>query len=188
MALERKHIAIIVGSVLLATAIGIGIYLIFRKPSDQKKAADEPAPSNVANSTATATTTQPTADSSGSIQNGQVVPIFNEENELANDISQLRGKVLYPKRKYLGGWDYTNVRSSAEVNTDTGWLDPSDNLLTTIDAGTPIGTVDSDTTAILNEHGYRWFKVNLIKGVGFWGSIFQGFVRADTVTFQPYTK
>lgn len=194
MELERKHIFLIGGAVLLLTAIGIGIYLIVNKPSDKddkpedkKKGGDDTPPE----------TTNPPADSGGnntpapnntnSIQNGQVVPIFNEENELKNGLSQLKNIQLYPKRQWQGGWDYTNVRSSAEVNTESAWYDPFDNLLTTIGAGTPIGKVISETTGLYNSHPYRWFKVKLNKPVGFWGTE-EGYVRADTVTFVPYTK
>ena len=41
MELERKHIFLIAGSVLLATAIGIGLYLIFKKPSDDEPEAEK---------------------------------------------------------------------------------------------------------------------------------------------------
>jgi hypothetical protein len=195
MELERKHIFLIGGAVLLLTAIGIGIYLVVSKPSDKD---DKPEDKKKGGDDAPPETTNPPADSGGnttpapnntnSIQNGQVVPIFNEENELKNGLSQLKSIQLYPKRQWQGGWDYTNVRSTAEVNTESAWYDPFDNLLTTIGAGTPIGKVISETTGLYNSHPYRWFKVKLNKKVGFWGTTEEGFVRADTVTFVPYTK
>jgi hypothetical protein len=190
MAIERKHIFLIGGAVLLLTAIGIGIYLIVKEPSDKKE--EEPKdkggdkePPETENPPAN---TNPSSTNTSSIQNGQVVPVFNEENELKNSISQLKDKQLYPKRKWQGGSDYANVRSSAEVNTESAWYDPFDNLLTTIGAGTPIGKVMSETTGVYNSYAYRWFKVKLNKKVGFWGTTDEGFVRADTVTFVPYTK
>jgi hypothetical protein len=195
MELERKHIFLIGGAVLLLTAIGIGIYLVVSKPSDKD---DKPEDKKKGGDDAPPETTNPPADSGGnttpapnntnSIQNGQVVPIFNEENELKNGLSQLKSIQLYPKRQWQGGWDYTNVRSTAEVNTESAWYDPFDNLLTTIGAGTPIGKVISETTGLYNSHPYRWFKVKLNKKVGFWGTTEEGFVRADTVTFVPCTK
>src|SRR3989338_6910290 len=153
MELERKHIFLIAGSILVLTAIGIGIYLIVKKPSDEKDETDDK----------------------------------EKENELKNGLSQIKNRVLYPKRAWQGGWDYTNVRSTASVNTESAWYDPFDNLLTTIGAGTPIGKVISETTGVYNSHPYRWFKVKLTKPVGFWGTE-EGFVRADTVTFVPYAK
>lgn len=193
MELERKHIFLIAGSILVLTAIGIGIYLIVRKPSDEK---DEPEDKEKGNGSGNGNdpkteepmvTTNPSPTNTSSIQNGKVVPIFNEENELKNGLSQIKNRVLYPKRAWQGGWDYTNVRSTASVNTESAWYDPFDNLLTTIGAGTPIGKVISETTGVYNSHPYRWFKVKLTKPVGFWGTE-EGFVRADTVTFVPYAK
>lgn len=192
MQLERKHIFLIVGSVLVLTAIGAGIYMLVKKPDDD---TDKEAKKGNKNGSGTAeypkTQTPPPGNTpsttTGSIQNGEVVPVFNEENELKNSISQLKNRTLYPKRKWQGGWDYTNVRSSAEVNTASAWYDPFDNLLTTIGAGTPIGKVISETTGVYNSHPYRWFKVKLVKKVGFWGTTDEGYVRADTVTFVPYS-
>lgn len=197
MTLEKKHIFLIAGSVLLLTAIGIGIYLIVRKPSDsgdkseekeKGNGGDETPPETKNPPTGSGENTTPTPTNTSSVQNGQVVPIFNEENELKNSLSQLKDRQIYPKRKWQGGWDYANVRSSAEVNTESAWYDPFDNLLTTIGAGTPIGKVMSETTGVYNSYAYRWFKVKLNKKVGFWGTTEEGFVRADTVTFVPYTK
>lgn len=190
--MERKHIFLIAGSVLLATAIGIGIYLLVKKNADEDKQNPE---KNTDSSGSSPNEQQaekaPSANSSintSSIQNGQVVPVFNEEGELKNSLEQLKDRQLYPKREWQGGWNYTNVRSSAEVNTESAWYDPFDNLLTTIGAGTPIGKVINKTTGVFNSYAYTWFKVKLNKKVGFWGTTDEGFVRADTVTFVPYSK
>lgn len=193
MALDRKHIFLIAGSALLVTAIVIGIILITKKPSDKDDKEENNKDKDGGNDSGNDNdpTVEPppsTNPNTSSIQNGQVVPIFNEENELKNDLSQLKETQLYPKRKWQGGSDYANIRSSAEVNTDQGWYDPFDNLLTTIGAGTPIGKVITKTTGLYNSYAYTWFKVKLNKKVGFWGTTDEGFVRADTVTFVPYTK
>ena len=196
MALERKHLFLIGGSILIAVAIGIGIYLIVKKPSgdeeetedkpkDKKTGSDDPSPNNEPSSTTPQSTN--TTNNQNSIQNGMVVPIFNEENELKNDYSQIKGRYLYPKREWQGGWGYTNVRSSAEVNTESVWYDPFDNLLTTIGEGSPIGKVIGKTTGVYNNYAYTWFKVKLNEPAGFWGTT-EGYVRADTVTFKPYEK
>lgn len=116
MALERKHLFLIGGSILIVTAIGIGIYLIVKKPSGDKEkdknGEDDPEPKKTPPPEPEGNTT----NNQSSIQNGMVVPIFNEENELKNDYSQIKGRYLYPKRKLYGGLGYANVRSSAEVN------------------------------------------------------------------------
>lgn len=196
MALERKHLFLIGGSILIVTAIGIGLYLIFKKPTDtkdetqdkpkdKKTGGDDPYP----NTEPSSTTPQGNISSNNqsSIQNGMVVPIFNEENELKNDYSQIKGRYLYPKREWQGGWGYTNVRTSPEVNTAQAWYDPFSNLLTTIGEGSPIGKVIDKTTGVYNNYAYTWFKVKLNKPVGFWETS-EGYVRADTVTFKPYEK
>lgn len=192
MALERKHIFLIGGAVLLLTAIGISIYLIVKEPSDKKD--EEPKDKGDGNDSGNnddptkepPPSTNPNPTNTSSIQNGQVVPVFNEENELKNSLEQLKGVQLYPKRKWQGGSGYANIRSSAKVNTDQGWYDPFDNLLTTIGEKTQIGKVISKTTEVYNSYAYTWFKVKLNKKVGFWGTTDEGFVRADTVTFVPY--
>lgn len=189
MALEKKHIILIVGGVLILSAIGVGLYLLFNKPDDatdnpedEKKGKDDPEDDPQTKAPNPTPAIDPYKDS---IKNGKVIPIYNEENELINPYQQLKGKVLYPLRKAQGGWDYTNVRTSAEVNTESAWYDPFDNLLTTINAGTPIGYVEGETAGVYNDHSYRWFKVKLIKPVGFWGTK-EGYVRADTVIFPSY--
>lgn len=194
MKLEQKHILLIVGAVLIATAIGVGIYLLVRKDDKPDETKDNPPPGdNSGGSQGNANGSQPgNAPSSYTPPptvntSGKVVPIYNEEKELDNPFSQLRGRVLYPKRKSAGGWDYANVRTSAEVNTEQAWYDPFDNLLTTINSGTPIGRVLEEVAGVYNGYSYRWFKVDLIKSVGFWGTK-TGYVRGDTVTFVPYDK
>ena len=198
MQLEKKHIVLIAGSVLILSAVGIGLYLIFRKdPNKEDPTENEDSPKknkNTAPKGNTSTSSSPVLNQDyatplpqNTAQTGKIVPLFNQEKELNNPLSELKGKVLYAKRKYLGGLDYANVRSSAEVNTASAWYDPLDNLLTTINAGIPIGKVVSETAGVYNSYSYRWFKIKLIKPVGFWGTEV-GYVRADTVTFVPYSK
>lgn len=122
------------------------------------------------------------------VDDGLTRPTFNAENELSNSIGQLKGRYLYPKRKEQGGWGYANIRTSTEVNNDTGfWTDGIDNLITTINSGTPIGKVLSEKSGLYNGYSYRWFKVKLYKPIGGWFSDYtEGFVRADTVTIKAY--
>lgn len=191
MQLEKKHILWIVGGVVLLAAVGIGIYLITR-PGDEEKANEKgdeghnnPAGSNPK---VTEPAAKPAPTGSNTYPVGRIAPVYNEEGELKNEISDLKNVLLYPKRQSAGGWGYANVRSSAEVNNDTGWFfDGVDNLITTINSGTPIGRVIEETAGVYNNYSYRWFKVKLTKPVGFWGTEI-GYVRGDTVTFIPYDK
>lgn len=174
---QTKIILIVSGSLVFATALGIGIYYIVKKNSGSD------SPENDTNPFLEVGQTNPVEQSSNINNDYQplIAPRFNAENELSNSIIQLRGQKLYPKDKATGGWDYTNVRSSAEVNTDQGWWDTG-NKIVTIYKGNSIGTVISDTTTVLNGYSYRWFKVSLTSKVGDHST---GFVRADTVTFKP---
>lgn len=181
---QKKIFLLVVGGVLLASSIGFGIYLHLKKKNEEAENNDTGTDPNNPNST-TATGTQPTPETEP--VDNMVRPQFNVENELSNPLSQIKGKYLYPKRTAQGGWGYANIRTSAVVNTDQGWWDPSDNLITTINSGTPIGKVLSETTGVYNNYSYRWFKVKLYKSVAGWFSDYtEGYVRADTVTFKPY--
>ena len=184
----KKYILLIAGGVLILGAIGLGVYLYFSnkdKNSDKEKpSADENNDSEKEDPSPTDTPPPPVYEP----PSNKVSPKYNVEGELSNPYGEIKGKVLYPKRKEFGGWGYANIRSSVEVNTDQGWWDFSDNLLTTINSGIPIGTVTGEEAGLFNNYSYRWFKVKLTKPVGFWGNTYEGYVRADTVTFQSYEK
>ena len=183
-----KIALLITGSVIVAGGVAVGLYFLLRKPkTDDNRFAENRtgATSKKQNDSGDKANSQNTDTTTTS---NEVVPKFNGENELSNPLSQLRDRVLYPKREHIGGWGYSNVRSSAQVNTNQGWWDGVDNLITTINSGIPIGRVLSETTGLFNGYPYRWFKVQLIKPVGgFWSKYTEGYVRADTVTFKPYT-
>lgn len=193
---KTKIILIVSGALLLAGSIGALIYLNSRKRKKEEQEQNELNPYVRASGGSSGGGSSNTNTSSPEIEeepstpsdNYSVHPTYNVENELSNSLSQLKGRMLYPKRKFAGGWDYANVRRSAEVNTNQGfWSDGVDNLITTINAGTPIGKVLSETTGLYNGYSYRWFKVKLYKPVDGWFSDYtEGFVRADTVTIKPY--
>lgn len=181
---KTKIILLTAGLVVLGTAIGVGVYFLLRK-DDAPSASKETDAGDSAHSS--------TNSESGDKQdtetqtNGEIKPIYNAENELSNDFSELKGRMLYPKREWADGWGYANVRTTPEVNTNQGWWDGYDNLITSIKSGTPIGTVLEETSRQINGYAYRWFKVKLQKPVGFWTTYKEGYVRADTVTIKPYT-
>lgn len=175
---------LVVGGVLLAGSIGLGVYLHLRnkKKEEEEKELEEIKAEQEQQQKAQSAAT-PTVDS------GMIVPTFNAEKELTNPFMQLKGRYLYPKRREQGGQGYSNIRTSAIVNTDQGWWDPSDNLITTINSGVPIGKVTGEVSGLHNNYSYRWFKVDLNKKVEGWFSDYtKGYVRADTVTFKPYSK
>lgn len=196
---QTKKIVLITSGIVLVCGITYGIY-VFTKKRPAKNEADTAGRSNrnpyyttgsgSAGSSSSSSNTSTSNTTPPEIENINMVnPKFNEENELSNGYLQVKNHVLYPKRKEHGGWGYANIRSSTEVNTDQGWWDPSDNLITTINSGIPIGKVIGETSAIFNDYSYRWFKVKLNKPIlGFWSDTTEGYVRADTVTFKPYEK
>jgi len=119
-------------------------------------------------------------------------PVRNGEQDLSNAMSDIKGKTLYPATKssdpYKGHeWalGYTNMRTSAMVNNDTGWNDFSDNLIGKINGGTPIGTITGESYDGFSP-AHRWFKVKMSKPCcGTFTDYTTAWVRADTVTFNP---
>ena len=171
-----KIILIAAGIASGIAAISLAIYFVTKKQKEEDEAALaalSPAVNPPVNTIDTAAIT-----SSAHL----IAPSFNTEGELSNPIQQIKGRYIYPKPQTEGGVNYANVRREAQVNTDQGWWDLSSNELATIYAGTPIGTVISDTTSLHNGYAYRWFKVRLQTPAKNYA---EGFVRADTVTFKP---
>ena len=189
---NQKIALIIVGSLLVTSAIGIAIYQLTKKDDTEPETDENPyvGNRNIEEPVSSGSSTQSSSTSTSNPSYSNLVePAFNAENELSNPLHQIKGKVLYPKNSQDGGWGYANVRSSAEVNNDQGWWDGSDNLITSIKSNTPIGVVLSETSGIYNGYSYRWLKVKLLKPTGGWFSPYtQGYVRADTVTFKAYKR
>ena len=180
---QTKIILLASGIVLLLSCIGVGVYFLVKNSEKSDDTTNKDGNSDSQGSQ------NDTNDTTGNdlVNTSEIKPVYNAENELDNSIGQLKGRVLFPKREWAGGWGYANVRSSPDVNTNQGWWDGLDNLVTTINEGTPIGEVLEDTRVDYNGYKYRWFKVKLIKPVGFWFPTKEGYVRADTVTIKPYT-
>lgn len=197
---KMKKVILITGIALVGIAVGVGLYLYFNRDKEEDK-EDKPGRKDKTPDT----DNNPSGGSSGGKggsgsgtgsgdenQNkdpNTVVPIFNTEQELANDFAQLKNRVLYPKRKEHGGFGYAHLRTSAEVNTNRGWWDGNTNLITTINSGTPIGKVLSKTSGLYNGYSYTWFKVRLNKPFStFFKTYYEAYVRADVVTIKPYPK
>jgi len=190
METKTKVILIVTGA-FTAVGVGLAIFLHRQKQRREQEELLEAASRQTSVSGNSLTTSGSNATNESSEYSDEVSPTFNREDELSNPYSQLKGRTLYPKPKGVNnGLGYTNVRSSARVNDSDGWwgwLDVSDNQLTTISGETPIGKIEGETTEVVGGYGYRWFKVWLMHKVGFWGTT-HGYVRADTVTFKPYSR
>jgi hypothetical protein len=121
---------------------------------------------------------------------GTVTPSRDINRALNNNFAELKGRTLYPAKKssnpaegHLGAEGFSNVRSSAEVNTGY-W----NNFLKKVDGDKPIGTVTAEQTDNMSPP-IRWFEVKLsVPYDGWFGDYDKGWVRGDTVTFKPYKK
>lgn len=105
-------------------------------------------------------------------------PVFDRNNQLSNPLSELRGKVIYPK----GG--SANVRTENFVND--GFV--NNKIVTITGSNTPIGAIMTESKG-QEDPPMRWFRVLLAKPitVGIWPfytEIKDGWVRADVVTFK----
>jgi hypothetical protein len=124
-------------------------------------------------------------------QSNKVIPLRNLDKVLNNTFNEIRGVKLYPAKKsndpaqghpYAEG--FANIRETPEVNNESAWYDPFDNLLGKVSAGSSIGTIYSEQYDNMTPK-MRWFKVKLTKKIG--GEQY-GWVRGDNVTFVPFTK
>ena len=205
MEAKTKKVILIVGISILAVGVGVSLFLFFKRLKENRDAERQEAedyksikiksvskPSSSSNTSTSSSLSNSSSSNTSITQNSdptKVVPKFNGENELSNKYSEIKDRYLYPKRKEYDGFGYANIRMSPAVNTQSAWYDPVSNLLTTIKAGTPIGKVIGETSAVFNDYSYRWFKVKLMKPVkGFLNTYTMGFVRADVVTFAPYNR
>ena len=120
-----------------------------------------------------------------------ISPVRNVDRAINNKFSDIRGVVLYPAKKsnnkiegHPFALGYSNVREKPEVNTESAWYDPFDNLLGKVVAGQTIGKIVSERYDNL-EPAMRWFLVKLKTPLDGWN---YGWVRADTVTFKSFKK
>lgn len=192
MTRKTKIILIILGAIFVAGAIGVTIYYLTSKNNQDEEGMEDKdlnpfvEPTSPRVTSPSGTTNVPT-NTTTTTNSNQVKPRYDSEGQISNPFSEVKDRMLYPKREWAGGWGYANVRSSPEVNTNQGWWDGYDNLITTIGERTPIGKAKEVQTKLLNGFPYKWYKVKLYKPVDGWFSDYtEGYVRADTVTFVPY--
>jgi len=131
-------------------------------------------------------------ESQETIKDDRIVPVRNLDKNINNSFKDIKGIMLYPANKsndpvqghtYADG--FANIRTSPEVNNAwSTWYDFIDNLLGKVSSGSKIGTIVSEQYDNMTPK-MRWFKVKLSKKID--GKEY-GWVRADVVTFKPFTK
>ena len=179
----------ILGGILI---LGGASFIIYRqvKKSRDLKALQEEEKQKAEEVAKLEENTQGT-DSSNTKIGDTISPLRNVDRAINNKFSDIRGVVLYPAKKsnnkiegHPFALGYSNVREKPEVNTESAWYDPFDNLLGKVVAGQTIGKIVSERYDNL-EPAMRWFLVKLNKSLDGWS---YGWVRADTVSFRPFTK
>jgi hypothetical protein len=181
-----KITLIVVGSLAVAGGITYAIVKNIRKKKDDKEAQDKEL-----QETQQLEEINTGLESQQSTKDNKVTPVRNLDKVLNNSFKEIKGVKLYPAKKsndpaqghpYAEG--FANIRTSPEVNNESAWYDPFDNLLGKVSAGSSIGTIISEQYDDMTPK-MRWFKVKLSKKIG--GEQY-GWVRGDNVTFVPFAK
>ena len=124
-------------------------------------------------------------------KDNKISPVRNLDKVLNNSFSDIQYVLLYPAKKsndpaqghpYAEG--FANIRTSPEVNNESAWYDPFDNLLGKVSAGSSIGQIISEQYDNMTPK-MRWFKVKLTNKLDGWE---YAWVRGDNVTFVPFDK
>lgn len=183
-----KITLIVVGSLAVAGGITYGI-IANRRKKKEEKAELEAELKNAQDVQQIEKEQQATQDTKK--DSDKIVPLRNLDKVVNNSFNEIKGVKLYPAKKsdnpaqghpYAEG--FANIRTSPEVNNESAWYDPFDNLLGKISAGSSIGTIVSEQYDNMTPK-MRWFKVKLTKKIG---SDQYGWVRGDNVTFVPFPK
>ena len=181
-----KITLIITGSLLVAGGITFAIVKSVRKRKAEKKEVEEEL-----KETQQLEEINQNLESQQTVVDDKISPVRNLDKVLNNSFSQIKGVKLLPAKKstnpaeghpYAEG--FANIRTSPEVNNESAWYDPFDNLLGKVSAGSSIGTIISEQYDNLTPK-MRWFKVKLTKKID--GTQY-GWVRGDNVTFVPFPK
>jgi hypothetical protein len=181
-----KITLIIAGSIAVAGGLTYAIVRSIRKRKEQEKEVEKEL-----KETQQLEQINQGLESQQSTKDDKIIPIRNLDKALNNSFSEIKGVKIYPAKKsndpaqghpYAEG--FANIRTSPEVNTKKAWYDPIDNLLGKISAGNSIGTIISEQYDNMTPK-MRWFKVKLTKKID---DEQYGWVRADNVTFVPFTK
>ena len=186
-----KITLIVVGSLVVAGGVTLGIVMRSKKKKKQEKEViKELEETKKLEEINKGLDSQQTTVVAPNVQT-KIIPVRNLDKVINNSFAEIKGVTIYPASKsdnaesghpYAEG--FANVRSSAEVNNISAWYDPFDNLLGKISAGTPIGTIYSEQYDNMTPK-MRWFKVKLTKKLG---DSQYGYVRGDNVTFKGFPK
>lgn len=181
-----KITLIIAGSLVVAGGVTFAIVRSIRKKKEQKEEQEKEL-----QETQQLEEINTNLESQQSTKDNKVIPLRNLDKVLNNNFSEIRGIKIYPAKKsndpaqghpYAEG--FANIRETPEVNNESAWYDPFDNLLGKVSAGSSIGTIISEQYDNMTPK-MRWFKVKLTKKIN--GEQY-GWVRGDNVTFIPFTK
>jgi hypothetical protein len=181
-----KITLIVVGSLAVAGGITYAIVRSIRKKQKEKEAQEKEL-----KETQKLEEINTGLDSQQSTVDNKISPIRNLDKVLNNSFNEIKGVKLYPAKKsnnpaqghpYAEG--FANIRETPEVNNESAWYDPFDNLLGKVNAGSSIGTIISEQYDDMTPK-MRWFKVKLTKKID--GEQY-GWVRGDNVTFVPFDK
>lgn len=183
----KKWIFIGVGVTILVAGIVVTSKVVKKRKEDKEAEKQEKE-----NEKELEQIQESTESQSESVDKGSLIsPTRDINRAISNSFKDMKGIKLYPAKKssnpiegHIGAVGYANIRSSAEVNNESAWYDPFDNLLGKVSAGSPIGTIISEQYDDFDPP-LRWFKVKLSKAIG---SNKYGYVRADNVTFRPIKK
>jgi len=186
-----KITLIVVGSLVVAGGVTLGIVMRSKKKKKQEKEViKELEETKKLEEINKGLDSQQSTVVAPNVQT-KIIPVRNLDKVINNSFAEIKGVTIYPASKsdnaesghpYAEG--FANVRSSAEVNNISAWYDPFDNLLGKISAGTPIGTIYSEQYDNMTPK-MRWFKVKLTKKLD--GNQY-GYVRGDNVTFKGFPK
>ena len=182
-----KITLIVVGSLAVAGGVTFAIVRSIRKKKEQKEEQEkELQETQQLEEINTGLESQQSTQ-----QNSKVIPLRNLDKVLNNSFKEIKGVKLYPAKKsndpaqghpYAEG--FANIRETPEVNNESAWYDPFDNLLGKVSAGSSIGTIISEQYDNMTPK-MRWFKVKLSNKIN--GEQY-GWVRGDNVTFVPFAK
>lgn len=189
----KKWIFIGLGAVVLTTGVIVTVKIVKKRKriAEEKKLQEQKE-----NELSGILQQSQSGQSQSAGQSDRVIPQRDAfTKSITNAFSDIKGKKLYPAKKTTDptqghplALGYANLRETPEVNTESAWYDPFDNLIKKYSAGEEIGTIISEQYDDMNPKN-RWFKVKMSKPCcGVFSDYTVGWVRSDNVVFRPFTK
>jgi len=155
---------IVVGSLAVAGGLTYAIVKSIRKKKAEKKAVEKELQESQQ-----LQEINEGLEGQQSSKDNNITPVRNLDRVLNNSFSEIKNVKLYPAKKsnnpaqghpYAEG--FANIRETPEVNNESAWYDPFDNLLGKVSAGSSIGTIISEQYDDMTPK-MRWFNVKLTK-------------------------